>query len=454
MLLKIILLTLFFIATVTNANEYDYDTLTRSGYATVRQDAYMFWWLYHAQSLTPNGFVRKTDSDKYPLIIWLQGGPGASSTGFGNFEEIGPLDSNRNVRKDTWAQHANLLFIDNPVGTGFSYVTSDDAYATDNNIIGEDLVILLKHFFKSNPKLQNSPLYIFSESYGGKMAVSFTIHLWKAIQTNQIQCNFKGIALGDSWISPYDSVASWPSYLKAFSLVDEHEYNKLNRKVEYIHKLLEHKQFYDATQSWGDLENEILEYTFNVDFYNVLKRNYPTNMKSIFAKLSAGKKLCSNKTTEQMYLRRMEHYRTESLYTYMNTYIHNKLKIPSDVTWKESSSYVFGELASDFMRPVVDDVSFILQNLPIQVNVISGQLDLIVNVLGTEAWVNRLQFKDAEHYKQSQKKPLKISNGHIVGFQKSYGKLSFYWIFNAGHMIPSDQSAAGLKMLHSIINPN
>lgn len=124
----------------------------------------MFWWLYHAQSLTSNGFVRKTDSDKYPLIIWLQGGPGASSTGFGNFEEIGPLDSNRNVRKDTWAQHANLLFIDNPVGTGFSYVTSDDAYATDNNIIGEDLVILLKHFFKSNPKLQVSfySLYIIS----------------------------------------------------------------------------------------------------------------------------------------------------------------------------------------------------------------------------------------------------------------------------------------------------
>ena len=90
---------------------------------------------------------------------------------------------------------------------------------------------------------------------------------------------------------------------------------------------MEHKQFYDATQSWGDLENEILEYTFNVDFYNVLKRNYPTNMKSIYAKLSAGKKLCSNKTTEQMYRRRMEHYRTESLYTYMNTYIHNKLKM-------------------------------------------------------------------------------------------------------------------------------
>ena len=60
------------------------------GYVTVRKSAHMFWWMYGAQS--------KSARDGLPLVIWLQGGPGASSTGFGNFMEIGPLDSNLKSR--------------------------------------------------------------------------------------------------------------------------------------------------------------------------------------------------------------------------------------------------------------------------------------------------------------------------------------------------------------------
>ncbi|KAK0161508.1 hypothetical protein PV327_009970 [Microctonus hyperodae] len=59
------------------------------GYVTVRPTAHMFWWLYYVNS--PNKTVGDSVFDK-PLIIWLQGGPGGSSTGFGNFKEIGPFD--------------------------------------------------------------------------------------------------------------------------------------------------------------------------------------------------------------------------------------------------------------------------------------------------------------------------------------------------------------------------
>uniref|UniRef100_A0A8C9IWC3 Serine carboxypeptidase 1 n=1 Tax=Piliocolobus tephrosceles TaxID=591936 RepID=A0A8C9IWC3_9PRIM len=53
-------------------------------YVTVRKDAYMFWWLYYATNSCKN-------FSELPLVMWLQGGPGGSSTGFGNFEEIGPF---------------------------------------------------------------------------------------------------------------------------------------------------------------------------------------------------------------------------------------------------------------------------------------------------------------------------------------------------------------------------
>jgi serine carboxypeptidase 1 len=93
-------------------------------YVKVRDNAFMFWWLYGAQT-DPAQRVDK------PLIMWLQGGPGGSSTGFGNFKELGPLDVNLRPRNTSWTSVANVLFVDNPVGSGFSYVTDDSAFTTN-----------------------------------------------------------------------------------------------------------------------------------------------------------------------------------------------------------------------------------------------------------------------------------------------------------------------------------
>ncbi|XP_029671035.1 retinoid-inducible serine carboxypeptidase-like [Formica exsecta] len=84
------------------------------GYVQVRPYANMFWWLYYTTADV------KSYYDK-PLVIWLQGGPGGSSTAYGNFEELGPLDTDLNPRNYTWVKDYNILFIDNPVGAGFSY---------------------------------------------------------------------------------------------------------------------------------------------------------------------------------------------------------------------------------------------------------------------------------------------------------------------------------------------
>lgn len=64
------------------------------GYVTVRPGAHMFWWLYYTTATEQYA--------KRPLVLWLQGGPGASSTGFGNFAEIGPLDIYQNPRNSSW----------------------------------------------------------------------------------------------------------------------------------------------------------------------------------------------------------------------------------------------------------------------------------------------------------------------------------------------------------------
>jgi len=64
------------------------------GYVEVRPGAHMFYWMFYTTA--------QEDWTQRPLVMWLQGGPGASSTSYGNFNEIGPWDGNRKERNSTW----------------------------------------------------------------------------------------------------------------------------------------------------------------------------------------------------------------------------------------------------------------------------------------------------------------------------------------------------------------
>lgn len=139
------------------------------GFVEVRKGAHKFWWLY----LT----TANDDPTTRPLAIWLQGGPGASSTGYGNFEEIGPLTLALSDRNFTWVKDMNVLFIDSPVGSGFSYVEGAQFLATDNSQIANDLVELMRGFYMVHPEFQTVALHIFAESYGGKIGVEFAYNL-------------------------------------------------------------------------------------------------------------------------------------------------------------------------------------------------------------------------------------------------------------------------------------
>ena len=88
------------------------------------------------------------------LSYALQGGPGGSGTGFGNFGEIGPLDVNLQPRNTSWTQAANILFIDNPVGSGYSYTDDDSAFTTDVDQIAKDLLTLFSDFLKNHQIFQ------------------------------------------------------------------------------------------------------------------------------------------------------------------------------------------------------------------------------------------------------------------------------------------------------------
>lgn len=143
---------------------------TQSGYFTVdpTTQARMFWVFYEALNVDPDDGVSTPET---PIILWLQGGPGCSSM-TGNFYEIGPWhigpDHLLHKNNNTWNQEYALLFVDNPVGAGYSVVERDEDIPSDPQQLVAQLFAALLAFFEANPGYKVRPFFVGGESYAGK----------------------------------------------------------------------------------------------------------------------------------------------------------------------------------------------------------------------------------------------------------------------------------------------
>lgn len=413
------------------------------GYVEVRPKAHMFWWYYRSPQ-------RIQDPNKpWPIILWLQGGPGASGVGIGNFEEVGPLDTFLKPRNSTWLEKADLLFVDNPVGTGYSFVEDNSLFVKTDEEAATDLTTLLISIFNRDEILQKSPLYIVAESYGGKYAVTLGLSALKAIEAGKLKLKLGGIALGDSWISPEDFVFSWAPLLKDVSRLDNNGVQKSNSLTQQIKQQIVKGQFEDATDSWSELENVITSNSNSVDFYNFLLDSGMDPVSSTAAELS-------QKIATKRYSRYLDSLRTSpggdgDLDTLMNVVLRRKLKIiPKDVQWGGQSDFVFTALAGDFMKPRISEVDELLTK-GVNVTVYNGQLDVICSTKGTQAWVRKLKWEGIKTFLAMDRTPMFCGGDKVTkGFTKSYKNLDFYWILKAGHFVPVDQPCIALNMVGSI----
>lgn len=239
----------------------------------------MFYWLYYTTAEVDSFYDR-------PLVIWLQGGPGASGTGYGNFEELGPLDIQLNERTFTWVKDYNVMFIDNPVGSGFSYVDSEDLLTKTNQEIADDLVEFMKKFYELHPEFRAVDLHIMTESYGGKMGAQFAYSLDKEVKLGNIDCKVRSVGLIDSWISPIDSMISWAPFLLNTGAVDHAGHDRIAMGTQLTQNAMNAGSFENATNLWGYTELVIMEETHGIDFYNIL---FKTGYSEMQRKLNAYK---------------------------------------------------------------------------------------------------------------------------------------------------------------------
>lgn len=110
----------------------------------------------------------KKNSEAQPkFLLWLEGGPGSSSL-FSLFTQSGPWSVNPDLtlkaREYAWTNDYHVLYIDNPIGTGFSYTDNrTECYTHNEDEVSRDLYTFLKAFFNQFDELKETPFYITGE---------------------------------------------------------------------------------------------------------------------------------------------------------------------------------------------------------------------------------------------------------------------------------------------------
>ncbi|KAL5211792.1 hypothetical protein ABZP36_022639 [Zizania latifolia] len=169
-----------------------------AGYVTVNEThgRALFYWFFEATAAAA----------KKPLVLWLNGGPGCSSIGYGEAEELGPFLVQKGKPElkwnpYSWNREANLMFLESPVGVGFSYTnTSSDLQHLGDKITADDAYIFLLNWFKRFPQYKSHDFYIAGESYAGHYVPQLSEKIFDGnkLGPKENHINFKGFMIGNA----------------------------------------------------------------------------------------------------------------------------------------------------------------------------------------------------------------------------------------------------------------
>ncbi|KAK6241545.1 hypothetical protein SCA6_006934 [Theobroma cacao] len=177
----------------------------------------------------------------FSFFFFLVQGPGCSSVGYGEAEELGPFFPQNDTKTlklnpHRWNKAANLLFVESPFGVGFSYTnTSNDFNTLGDAITAKDSYAFLINWFKRFPQFKSHDFYISGESYAGHYVPQLAEVIFdsnkKASKEDHI--NLKGFAIGNALLDDVTNSRGMIEYAWDHAVISDRVYDNIISKCNF-----------------------------------------------------------------------------------------------------------------------------------------------------------------------------------------------------------------------------
>ncbi|KAJ7571660.1 hypothetical protein O6H91_01G170800 [Diphasiastrum complanatum] len=371
-------------------------------------------------------FESRGNKAEDPVVLWMTGGPGCGSE-IALFYENGPFHITHNLslvwNDYGWDKVSNIIFVDQPIGTGFSYSTDMRDMRHDEAGVSKDMYDFLEAFFEAHPGYAKNEFFVTGESYAGHYVPAVTGRIHDNNKKGSgIKINLKGFAIGNGLTQPDIQYEAYADYALEMGIIGENDYKRLSKIYPLCAasaKLCGSKGTISCVAAYlicTSIFSSILSIAGNINYYDIRKE--------------CSGQLCYDFSN-------MENYLSEKS-------VLEALGV-GDRKFVSCSPTVYKAMIVDWMRNLEVGIPTLLED-NIKLLVYAGEYDLICNWLGNSRWVTAMDWSGQQSYAAASWKPFKV-DGMEAGSVTSYGPLSFLKVHDAGHMVPMDQPKNALEMI-------
>ncbi|THU80420.1 serine carboxypeptidase [Dendrothele bispora CBS 962.96] len=388
-------------------------------------------------------FESRNDPAKDDVIFWTNGGPGCSSS-LGLFFELGPCrvldDSGAKIHPESWSTNANIFFVDQPIGVGFSYADYGESVATSEEA-AKDIASFVAIFFENFSQFKGRAFHMAGESYGGRYVPLFASAVYdqntELIQNGLTPINLTSVMIGNGLTDRYTMfTAYYEMTCTAASLPP----------VINIGTCVAMKQTLSRCEKWTR-ESCIEQYDsincgaaadFCATTISLPYRLTGLNPYDISIPCRGGPSdLCYPETK---YIRQfLDDPAVRTKIGVDPSAMTNFTSCNSDV------NLAFG-LAQDSLHSETPTYVSALLERGVRVLIYVGDLDWICNWIGNEKWTLALDWTGKAEFASEPLREWTI-DGKRAGRTRSAGKFAFATVEGAGHMVPYNKPKESLQMV-------
>ncbi|CAA0807557.1 Serine carboxypeptidase-like 40 [Striga hermonthica] len=375
-------------------------------------------------------FVEAENPTSKPLVLWLNGGPGCSSVGYGAFTELGPFRVNPDGKtlwhnKNSWNNVANVLFLDSPAGVGFSYSNRSSDYVTGDKQTAADSYTFLVNWLQRFPEYKTRPFYITGESYAGHYVPQLAdlILRYNKLSKNALYINLiNRIAIGNAYIDTADNGIGSLDYFWSHALISEDTYKGVKTNCNFSSDKPDSDRCRYYKEQWHKESGNINNY----DIYAPLCRS-PRQFSSQISNFDPCTYDYVVEYLNNPYVQKALHANT--------THISGPWDFCSDQIKKWTDG-------PDSVLPLVKS----LMTRGIRVWFYSGDLD--TNVPFTATLYSLVKIRSPV---KTLWYPWYVNDQEVGGYAVGYQNLTFVTVRGSGHQVPSYQPERALALFTSFL---